>query len=307
MITRTLILFCVCLFCCFMAATAFAGQVITEDVKVWAKNATAAETSLAGKYAPNSIAVYNFKNKTGQSELTPLEKGLAFMLITDLSKIPDLTVMERIRMQALVDELGLGETGLVDPTSAPRVGRLLQVQFILGGSISSQPAPSLRIDSPLLNVPSTDLVGQPETEGELNELFRLEKDLLFAIVDLLKGVTVTEERRKELAKPLSTDSQALLDLFRGLDYSDKGEYQKAGRSYRRALAKDPQLGAAQLALAELQQLGLIPYRKSNTGLLESLRDRTSLSDDILPEDPIKREPTPDEIEDRSTGDVRMQW
>jgi len=307
MITRTLFLFSVCLFCCSMAGGAFAGQVITEDVREWAKHTAATEASLADRYTPNSIGIYNFQNRTGQSELTPLGKGLAFMLITDLSKIPELTVIERIRMQALVDELDLGESGLVDPTSAPRLGKMLQVQFIVGGNVNSQSPKILRIDSPLLNVPTSQIIGDPQTEGELNELFQMEKDLLFAILDLLKTVPVSEEQKKELSKPMSTSSVALLDLFRGLDYSDRGEYKKAGRAYRKALKTDPHLGAAQSALMELQQLGLISYRKSNIGLLESLRDRTSLSDDLLPEEPTKREPTPDEQEERSTGDVRMQW
>ena len=57
------------------------------------------------------------------------------MLITDLSKIKGIKVLERVKMQALVEELGLGISGLVEAKTFPRVGRLLGAQHLVGGDI----------------------------------------------------------------------------------------------------------------------------------------------------------------------------
>jgi curli biogenesis system outer membrane secretion channel CsgG len=57
------------------------------------------------------------------------------MLITDLSEVKGLQIVERIKLQALVEEMGLGASGLVEANTAPRVGKLLGAQWLIGGDI----------------------------------------------------------------------------------------------------------------------------------------------------------------------------
>ena len=72
-----------------------------------------------------SVAVLYFVNSSGNQELEPLQKGLTEMLITDLSQVKALTVVERARLQQLMEEMGLGMTGLMREDTAPRMGKLL--------------------------------------------------------------------------------------------------------------------------------------------------------------------------------------
>ena len=112
-------------------ALAQAGQVINQEEKDWAKKAIQQEKALTSQgvtSTPNSIAVLSFNNRSGQNKLTPLQKGLAVMLITDLVKVEQLRVVERVKIQALLDELELGSSGLVNTKTAPRVGKLLGCQ-----------------------------------------------------------------------------------------------------------------------------------------------------------------------------------
>ena len=55
----------------------------------------------------NTIAVVAFANTGSKKNLNPLQKGLAEIIATDLSKINRLTVIERVQVQALVDEMAL--------------------------------------------------------------------------------------------------------------------------------------------------------------------------------------------------------
>ncbi len=282
--------------------TSRAGNVITNETREWARKTLQEEKSLKTVEAKNSLAVLYFQNKTGQEELDQLQKGFALMLITDLSSVKGMQVIERIKLQALVEEIGLGASGLVDSNTAPRVGKLLQAQWLAGGNITGSQQSKLRIKSDLLNVPTAKVVGQPASEGMLPELFRIEKELLFEIIKLL-NIKVTPEEEVRLRKPCSTNSKALFALFTGVDASDHEEYEKAATLYNKALKDDPNVCLAGEALNELHDLGLISEKKKSGGLLRSLRDSTSLTNQLTPKEEIKREFTPKDATTTITIDV----
>ena len=282
----------------FLSAPSWAGQVVTKEMKVWAKKAIEEEKALKAPPAKNTLAVLYFKNKTEQSDLDPLQKGIALMLITDLSKIKSLQVVERVQLQALVEELGLGVSGLVEPDTAPRVGKILGSKWLAGGEILAgkalQEMKKLRLESNLLDVPAQKILGQPAAEADPAELFRLEKELLFGLVKLLQ-VQVTSREEEELKRPCSTSFRALLTLFRAIEASDRGNYARAGELYESALREDASLCLAGEALQELRVLGLISGKKKSADMLRSLRDQTSLTDQLTPEDADKRVKTPKEV------------
>jgi hypothetical protein len=86
---------------------------------------------------PDSIAVQAFVNK-GDPAYRALAKGLAAMIIADLSKVPGLKVLEREKVQLLVDEMKLGDAGLADPAGAVRSGRLMRAEKIIVGNLEVQ-------------------------------------------------------------------------------------------------------------------------------------------------------------------------
>ena len=89
------------LFGVVLISPAWAGQVVTKDARSWAKKVLAEEKALSTVAARNTLAVLYFQNRTGQSSLDPLQKGLTLMLITDLSAVKGLQIVERIKLQAL--------------------------------------------------------------------------------------------------------------------------------------------------------------------------------------------------------------
>jgi TolB-like protein len=296
---RTTIIFLLLLLFLF-PITSQAGQVITSDVRAWAQKALEEEGTLKAPIGRNTLAVLYFLNKTDMPELNPVQKGLALMLTTDLSTVKGIQVIERVKLQALVEEMGLGTSGLVEPDTAPRVGKLLGAERLLGGNISAgQQAQVLQIQSTLLNVPSQEIQGQPMVKGKLSNLFILEKDLLFEIIKLLQ-IELKPEERERLRKPCSTNMSALMSLFNGIEESDKGEYEKAAGFYEQGLKEDPDICIAHDAIKELKALGLIASKRSRS-MLQSIREETSLTDQMSPEESIKRERTPGEVRPPSTS------
>jgi tetratricopeptide (TPR) repeat protein len=281
--------------------TTHAGQVVTEDLRNWARDAIAQEKSLGSDLRDNTLAVLYYRNLTGRSELDPWQKGLTVMLISDLAQIKELQVLERVRLQALVEEIGFGASGLVDKASAPRIGRFVRAQHLVGGEFGQDALLSLDVASDLLDVPRESVMDRFGSKGMVEELFRIEKELLFGITDAL-GITLSPERKAALQKPLSTDYRALMFFFQAIDCSDRGEYDKAEEYYQKALERDPGLIQAADALQELADLGLIGRKTGNPwrgkSFLKELRERASYTDSLTPVYPVKRTRTPDEIRKR---------
>ena len=274
--------------------SSWAGQVITEDARLWAKKVLKEEKTLQAVKGQNTLAVLYFQNKTGHMELTPLQKGLALMLITDLSNVKGLQLIERANLQALTEEMGLGASGLVEAGTAPRIGKLLGAQWMVGGDITEGQAALLQIQSNILKVQTQSILGHPVVKGALSDLFSMEKDLLLSIIKLLK-IKLTPEEEGVLKKPMTTNINALMALFSGIEESDNGNYMKASEFYKKALKEDPNIGVAKESLKELKDLGLINVTSKSRELLRSVRDQTSLTDQLSPEDTARRERTPMQV------------
>ena len=279
---------------------AWAGQVVTNDIKAWTKMAIDQEKMIdIDQCPPNTVAILYFFNKTGNANLDPLRKGIALMLITDLSKVEKIKVVERIRLQSLVEELGLGVSGLVSPETAPEIGNILCARTIVGGDILKEEPIELKLSSNLLDISLGDVFGTVSSEGALQELFRIEKDLLFKIIEEL-DIYLTPEERMELEKPLSTDIRALLYLFQGIELSDDKKYDQAASFYEQAKRADPGLSMADDLLQELRSLGLLRQKSRERTILKDLRQRTSLTDTISPDIRTKRIRTPAQVETRQS-------
>lgn len=238
-----------------MTPASWAGQVVTEELSSWAKNAIEQEKTISAVTAPNTIGILYFHNNTGQANFDPLQKGLPLMLMTDLAQVDEIQVVERVKLQALVEELDLGVSGLVDSQTAPRVGKLLGVRFLEGGEIFTGQITELQIDPNLLDVPDNLVFAQDGVQGDLNELISIEKEILFDIIRLMK-IKLTPEQKADLEKPLSISVAALLLLFKGIDASDAGNYEMAADFYQKALKEDPTLDIAKDALKEVKELNL---------------------------------------------------
>lgn len=86
---------------------------------------------------PGSIAVQAFVNQ-GDANYRAMAKGLAAMIIADLSKVPGLKILEREKVQLLVNEAKLGDSGLADKASAVRSGRLMRAEKVVVGNFEVQ-------------------------------------------------------------------------------------------------------------------------------------------------------------------------
>ena len=275
------------LLCAFLVPRTDAGQLVTPAEREWAKKAVAEEKSLSAPAGKNTVAVLYFRNGTGDPSLDPMRKGIPLLLVTDLSGVPGLSVVERTRLQALTEETNLGATGLVESGTAPRVGKLLGARWLVGGEIGREKPTRIDLTTNVADVPAGTTSGKTSAGGEIERLFEVEKDLLFGVLKLL-DVKVPPEEEQRLRKPCSKSATALAALFLGVDAGDRGELDKAEGYYRKALQADPGVCIASDALKEIEAVRASGAGKRSRQFLKTLRDGTTLTDSLTPKEPLLR-------------------
>jgi TolB-like protein len=213
-----------------------------EELKQSAKLAAANEQQLRGVQVPTTtVAVLPFKCNCADQTLMPLERGMAELVVSDLSRTNRLRVLERDRMQAIVDEIKLSSTAQVDPATAARTGKLIAAGRILNGQIN---APTMgttaRVDlvSAVVNSNSATVESNPSAQGTINALFDMEKNFVLDAYAKL-GVTLTAEERRYFETRRVPSIAAFLAFSQGLMAEDAGNMAEAARLFESARASDP--------------------------------------------------------------------
>jgi len=226
-----------------------------QEMQIEAKKALLEESHLdVASVPPNTLAVLYFENKGNMRNLDPLQKGIADMMITDLSKIHSVKVVERVRLQKLVEELNFGESGLVDERTAPRVGKLLGAYRLVKGTFFDLTSDKLRIDALVAQTRSGQVDGTTDISGDMKQFFRLEKELVFKILDELK-IPITNQERVSILEVPTENFFAFLQYSQGIDYEDKGLYDQAVQSYTSAVQSDPNFSQARSSLSTAKKTG----------------------------------------------------
>jgi tetratricopeptide (TPR) repeat protein len=216
-----------------------------KENELAAKRAVAQEQQLAAVPGPpNTVAVMPFTFTGADTSLKPLERGFAELLTTDLSRSPQLTVLERARLQAVLDEIQLQQTAGIEAGTGVRAGKMLQAGRLVGGSISQLGGDQLRTDAFVTNVTTTQTVGNGATDQEaLDQLFSMEKNVVLQLFTDL-GVTLTTAQRNAIEQRPTRSMAAFLAYSRGLELQDRGRFDDAGRFFDNAVRLDPSFGAA---------------------------------------------------------------
>jgi TolB-like protein len=225
-----------------------------KELQFAARRAIAQESTLSTATPnANAVAVFPFRYVGTNAELEPIGRGLTHLMVTDLGKLPRLTLLERERVQALVDEMALSESGRVDPGTGARSGRLLRAGRVIQGSVQDVPGKTdLRLDATVVDATNASVVATGNGSDQLQQIFGLEKLVLFRLLDQM-GLALTPAERRSLSERPTADLQAFLAFSRGLEAEDRGDYAGAEAGYSAALARDPNFRAARDRRSNVQR------------------------------------------------------
>lgn len=131
------------------------------------------------------VAVLYFNNTdTSSTKLDMLRLGLAEMMITDLSNNPELTVVERSRLNEILAELELQKTDQVDPGKAVEIGKLLGAERMVLGTYFEFLG-KLTLIANVVEVQTGTTIGGHKVQGETAEFTALLDEVTGRITPVL--------------------------------------------------------------------------------------------------------------------------
>jgi len=227
------------------------AAITRQEIENAAKAAVAQEQQLSTQPGQaTAVAVMPFRFTGSDSTLAPLERGFAELVTIDLARSSKITVVERARLQALLDELALQKSGATDSTTNVRAGRIIQAGRYVSGAISQPQGQRIRVDATVLNTQTGGVTGSgANSENTIDQIFTIEKAIVLKLFQDL-GVVLTTAERNALEERPTRSLQAFLAYSKGLKLEDEGKYQEAARSFGEAARLDPSFGAASVKSAE---------------------------------------------------------
>ena len=235
-----------------LAASARAQQPVVKDV-----GASDARPTVAVLYFTNGALLSN-------ADYAPLSKGMAEMLITELSRNPGVRVVERDRLQQLLAEQNLGSGDRVDKETAVRLGKILGAHHLLMGSFIIDPKQNMRIDVRSVNTETSQVEYVESIDGKAERMLSMVGELgakvnaglkLPAIPVRVPGAPGSNVGiASNVARTTSKVDQlrAAMMMSNALEQQDRGNVQGAIALYKQAIDTYPDFERAKVLLASLE-------------------------------------------------------
>lgn len=201
------------------------------------------------------VAVMPFDNGGSHGEAAEaedfeaLEIGLQQMLLSELAQNTALRVVERGRIQELLQEQDLLAEGRVDAATAARIGQIVGARYmVLGGFVDL--FGDFHMNARIVDVETSEIVASRQVRDRREMIYDLLVDLAAGItegVDLEPLPAEQREARKEREIP----PDAITLFSRAQVYQDAGRTEQAITLYRQITQDFPQMEEAEQALRQL--------------------------------------------------------
>ena len=210
-----------------------------------------------------TVAVLYFDYAGKDEQMAVLRKGLAQMLISDLSALDQVRIVERERLQEVLDEIKLGGTAKIDPASAARAGKLLGARFMVLGSYFDLMG-ALRADARLVEVETGRVIRSTGANGKPDDFLTVEQKLGDELTKMLTTqlppraadagrVKAPDDKPRVAApkKPAQLKTKTAVQYAKALDAMDKGNKAAAKEALQTVVKEQPDF---RLAAADLDRL-----------------------------------------------------
>jgi len=208
--------------------------------------------NLSGGYAVEradpgmrTVAIMDFTNNsvTDKEDYDPLQQGLATVMIHNLNGATDLKVVERERMQWLLEEHDLQRRqDLVDQQTAVRAGRLLGAHAVVfGGFIVNRR--EMWINARLVDVETGEILLTEQVRSRPGDLFDAMEKLTLQVAQSINA-DLDEAELGTRNETKSLDAQ--MSYWEGLGLLDRGEYREAYEKFLESIEFDPNFTRARL-------------------------------------------------------------
>src|ERR1051326_44662 len=200
-------------------------------------------------HAAETVAISYFDNTSHIVSYDPLSKGISDMLITDLSKIQGLTIVERSRLEDILKEIKLNKSQYFDQKTAQQLGKGLGARSILTGAYMVLNA-NLRIDARMVDVQTGKITMAESVDCKKDDFFSGYKQLVELIT---KQLNLKFSNATSLApKNNNVGLNAVVQYSKAIDFADKGLSSDASELLASTVKQFPDFGFAKNKLDEIK-------------------------------------------------------
>jgi TolB-like protein len=187
------------------------------------------------------VAVVRFDNDTGDPRYDNLGRAMSSMMISDLSAIERIQLVERERMEEVMAEQNLQYSGRVDEETAVTLGMIVGAQYMVFGSFITVD-PEMRIDTRVTKTETAEIVTTADVRGQNQSLFDLQQQLADTLIAGFELVLTEEERARLRAQQESNridDVETMIAYSEALCLLDYGAYPEAFEAIQRVRSAAP--------------------------------------------------------------------
>lgn len=145
-----------------------------------------------------TIVIADFENNSGGFNLDYWEKVIPDFLTSELSRSDRIVIIERNKLDKVLEEQALALSGILDSSNVQQVGNLLGAQFIIQGTIN-QTNDKTRIDVNIIKVKTGEVKNEKVVAPDENHLEEMTqilgnniKKVLVGQGDYIKKVNLSE-------------------------------------------------------------------------------------------------------------------
>lgn len=204
-----------------------------------------------------TVAVLYFDYDGTNAEMKLLKKGLAQMIISDLSAHESVRLVERDRLQQVMDELRLTQSNRFSQDSAQRLGKLLGARYlVMGGYFDVMN--TLRVDARVVETETGRIIRSVGAQNTPDKFLTLEQVLVDDLRAVFEELTArapgsTRKPTKSRAaqgRPRRLTRDTALHYARALDAKDRKDLVTAKKELNVVVKAQPdfQLASQELAL-----------------------------------------------------------
>lgn len=187
------------------------------------------------------VAVVRFDNNTGDERYEHLGRAMSSMMISDLSVIERIQLVERERIEEVMAELDLQVSGRVDPETAVELGMIVGAEYMVFGSFVTVD-PEMRLDTRVTRTETAEIVTTADVRGQGQSLFDLQQQLADTLIAGLQLVLTEEERallRTQQEANRIDDIDTAIAFSEALCLLDYGAYPEAFEAIQRVQSAAP--------------------------------------------------------------------
>ncbi len=183
-----------------------------------------------------NIAVLPFQNLTQDAGKNWIGAGFSETLTTKLSNVKSINMIERQQLMKILDELKFQMAGYVDEKTAVEVGKMHGVDVMVLGSYQLMEN-TLRVSARFVDVETGKILKTTEATGNLKDVFLLQDEIAFNLMDSLSIVLAESEKQKVKENP--TENLTAYEWFsKGKEADTLEDYDKAIEYLTKAIEVD---------------------------------------------------------------------